>query len=402
MRYFFLTLSVLILFGADFAHSQQQVLTMEQFLKEAQAQSLDIAVEHANISAAEARAKGIRIDSPMLGFMEMKSDMGSAKGFEASQNIPFPTKIIKDKKLRSLEFDAQKKNSAYQKVVILADARNAYLAFWSAYEKVQILRAKKEWLTHHVKLSRSAARSDNSAQVHYLEVESDADLLENELLSQDAELKERMNELKIYVPSLSVDSVVPEEPALVEVEVQKTKSSLVAWKESELAAKEAYESFKKQSYIPDISVRLRSFNNTSQMPFVGQELMVGISVPFLYFWQPRAAVAEASAQRQRADAELRKAKIEFESKTITLATRAKAIRSQLKNLKEKLLPRAERRMKLVKNLSPRTMSGLEEHNSVIIGYLDLRLRAVELREGYEKNFAELLKISGDQTAVENL
>lgn len=380
------------------AHGEQ-VLTMEQFLKEAQTQSLDVAVETANTAVAEAKAKGIRIDPPMVGLMQMKSSMGSANGIEASQEIPFPTKIYQDKKVRNLELEAQKQNSTYQKVVILADARAAYLAFWSVYERSEILKMKKDWLNRHVKLSRSAARSDSSAEVHFLEVESDADLIENEILSLNAELQEKRNQLRIYTPDMAVDKVVPQEPGLMGFEVQKTSSPLVKWKESELAAKEAFLSLKKQSYIPDISVRLRSYDNSSQMPFLGQELMVGISVPFIYFWQPRAEAAEASAQRQRAEVELRKAKIEFESKTISLSARSQSIRAQIKNLKEKLLPRAERRMKLVKNLSARTMAGLDEHNSVMLGYLDLRLKAVELREQYEQTFIELLKISGDQSSV---
>lgn len=394
-------LTIICLFSVAPAKAEQ-FLTLEQFLKEAQSQSLDIAVENSNTAVAEARAKGIRIDPPMVGFMQMKSEMGSADGIEVEQAIPFPTKIYQDKRVRNLELEAQKQNSAYQKIVILADARVAYLAFWSAYERVKILKAKKDWLSRHVKLSRSAARSDSSAEVHFLEVESDADMIENEILSLDAELQERKNQLRIFTPNLSLDGAVPKEPGLMGIEVRKTSSPLVQWKESELAAREAYESLKKQSYIPDISIRLRSYDNASQMPFLGQELMVGISVPFIYFWQPRAEVAEAAAARQRADVELRKAKIEFESKTLTLSARAQSVRAQLKNLKEKLLPRAERRMKLVKNLSARTMSGLDQHNSVMIGYLDLRLQAVELREKYEQTFIELLKISGHSPSGGNL
>lgn len=383
---------------ADWSYADD-VLTMEQFLKEANLQSLDIAVESANISLSEARAKGVRLEPPMVGFMQMKSSMGNANGIEASQNIPFPTKIIKDKKIRVLERDAQKQNSAYQKIVILADARAAYFAFWSAYEKVQILKAKKDWLNHHVKISKGAARSDSSAQVHYLEMESEADLIENELLTLEAELIEKKSALKIYVPSLEVDLIIPEEPVMIDLEIQKKNSSLIAWKESELASKEAYESLKKQSYIPDISIRFRSFDNSAQMPFLGQELMVGISVPFIYFWQPNAEIAEAAAQKQKASVELKKAKIEVESKTLSLSSRAQSYRAQLTVLKEKLLPRAERRARLVKNLSARTMSGLDEHNSVMLSYLDLKLKAVELRENYENTFTDLLKINGNQNSV---
>jgi hypothetical protein len=61
-------------------------------------------------------------------------------------------------------------------------------------------------------------------------------------------------------------------------------------------------------------------------------------------------------------------------------------------LKDKLLPRAHKRMKLVENLSARTMEGLDEHRTVMLDYLNLRAREINSRIEYEKTLAEILKL----------
>lgn len=232
-------ISVLYVFLPSIAVAQTTTtLTLEGFLEATKKESPDLAVEKANLEAASARASGIRIAPPMVGLMQMKESGTSRNGYEISQELPFPTKLIQEKKVRDLEFETQKENSGYQKTLILNEARNAYLSFWSSYEKLQILKDKHHWLKHHVSLTRSATRSDSLAQIHLLEVESDSDLIENEILSIESELSEKRNALKLYAPTLDVDSILPKEPALPTIEIEKTTRSLVTLKEKEVATLE--------------------------------------------------------------------------------------------------------------------------------------------------------------------
>lgn len=395
-------ISVLYVFLPSITVAQTTTtLTLEAFLEATKKESPELAVEKANLEAASARASGIRIAPPMVGLMQMKESGTSRNGYEISQELPFPTKLIQEKKVRDLEFETQKENSGYQKTLIFNEARNAYLSFWSTYEKLQILKDKHHWLKHHVSLTRSATRSDSLAQIHLLEVESDSDLIENEILSTESELSEKRSALKLYAPSLDVDSILPKEPALPTIEIEKTTRSLVTLKEKEVATLEAQENLKKQSYVPDLFLRLRSFEGT-ETNSSNQEIMVGVTLPFLYFWQPKAELAEASAQRMKAQAELQKTKVDFESRLSTLTKKMESLKAQLTILKDKLIPRAEKRRKLVTNLSTRTMEGLDEHKSVVIGLLDLRMKAVDLRLEYENTFKELLKLTGTDSKAGTL
>jgi hypothetical protein len=384
---------------SSFASVEGKRLTLSQFLEEVRSKNLDLAVEKANVDAAEARASGIRINPPMVGYMQMKEQGRTNPGYEISQEIPFPTKITQDKKVRNLELEAQKESSNYQQASIVASARTAYVAFWNAYSRLELLKEKRDWLHHHVKLTRTTSWSDTAAKIHLLEVESDADLAENEVLALESELLEKRNALKVFAPDLKSENIVPIEPPIVSIQVEKSSSGPeIAWKEKELQAREAFVGMKKQSYLPDFFVRLRSFNG-NEMSLQSQELMVGVSLPFLFFWQPRAEVAEASAQKIKAEAELQKSRIEFESKLSSLTKRAQSIEAQVKNLKDRLIPRAERRTKLVRNLSTRTMEGLDQHKSVVLGLLDLKTKAVDLRLDHENIISEIVKLTGDTLRV---
>lgn len=383
------------------AMAEASRLTMPQFLSEVRATSPEFAIEKANVEGSRARASGIRINAPMIGYMQMKDGSGTNHGLEIAQEIPFPTKISQTKKVRDLELEAQLESSQLQEVSLLAEARTAYVAFWSAYARLNIQKEKHDWLIHHVKITRTTSWSDTAAKIHLLEVETDADLAENEVLALESDLVEKRNGLKIYAPGLKVDDLIPVEPPLIPIKYDKhSPSLLVTLREKELHAKEALVGLQKQAYAPDLYLRLRSYNGNESAPR-SQELMVGISVPFLYFWQPKAEVAEASAQRMKAQAELQKSKIDLDGRFSSLVKKAESTQAQIKNLKEKLIPRSERQAKLVRNLSQRTMEGLDEHKKVMLGLLDLRIRAIELRVAYEELTKNIMKLTGATPAEES-
>ncbi len=384
------------------AIAQETTLSLSRFLESVEKESPDLAVEKANVEAADARASGVRIPPPMIGLMQMKEGGATRTGIEISQEVPFPTKINQDKKVRTHERDAQKESSQYQKTLVLAEARKAYVEFWVAFERLSIMKEKRDWLRHHVKLTRSATRSDSSAQIHLLEVESDADLIENDLLALEADVTEKKSGLTIYAPTLKVASLLPEAPPVPTIVVANlSESPLIAWRRKELASREAQEGLARQAYAPDIFLRFRTLNGNEAAP-ESQELMIGVSVPFFYFWQPKAEKAQATAEKLKAAAQLQRATIEFGSRLASLTAKANSINAQLKNLDEKLIPRAEKRKKLVTTLSQRTMEGLDEHRSVMVGYLDLRAKSLDLRLDLENTFTEILKLTGLEQVPERV
>lgn len=393
MKKSYFSLFLIILVQFENAFGAPNTVSLDEFLKRVHSQSPEAKIEMAMRDEANSRSQGVRLPPPMIGVMNMKDAGGTNKGIEISQEFPFPTRIGKEKEVRNLEAKTQQLLYAYRKSEILLDARLAYFNFWKAYQIKKILEEKQSWLKKHVKISRTTARSDSSGQIHLLGTESEADLLENDALEAQSELIERTYALKNFVPDLATEQLLPEtEPKLEAFVVdQKAKSLSIEAREAEVQFTESLVSLKKQSYFPDIVIRYRAFEGNMMTPR-NEEIMVGINLPFLFFWQPKSEVSEASARHLRAKAELEKAQISIESRLAALNARSEALRKQVVTLKDKLLPRAHKRMKLVENLSARTMEGLDEHRMVMLDYLDLRSKEVTARMEYEKTIAEILKL----------
>lgn len=398
MKSFFIAISLLILFQAETtAAASTNTLTIKDFLKRAQAESPDVKIEKSIADEIGARAEGVRITPPMVGLMNMRDSTGTNRGFEITQELPFPTKISKEKEVRNLEAQSQNSLYTYRKNEILLAARAAYFEFWQAFENRKILIEKQVWLKKHLKISRTTARADSTSQIHLLGTESEADLLENELLAAQADLSEKINTLKLYVPDLTTENLSPEaEPQLESIEVdKKERSNFIAWKENELKAADAAKNLKKQSYLPDLVLRYRSYEGTDTTPR-NEEIMVGVTLPFLFFWQPQSELSEAEARSQRAQAELQKARLSFEVQLSTLTEKSQLLKKQILLLKDTLIPRAHKRMRLVENLSARTIEGLDEHRMVMFDYLDLRKKEIDTRIDFEKTMTEILKLFGKE------
>lgn len=396
MKTFLMTILIL----ANFAPAKAATLSLSDFLNSVKTDSPDLKIEKSLSDGAQARSKGIRLSPPMVGLMNMRDGSGTNRGFEVTQQIPFPTKILKEKEVRALESKTQNSLFSYRKNEIVLEARQAYFDYWKSYQLRKILDEKQVWLKNHVKIARSTARADSTAQIHLLGTESEADQLENEGLEAATDVIEKSNALKIYAPNLNTKDVIPElDPKLEIIEVdQKVKSGFLSAKEDELKLAKATTSLNKQSYLPDIVLRYRTFNGNDTTP-KSEEIMVGITLPFLFFWQPHAESTEASAREFRVQAELQKLRLTFEGRLANLTEKSNSLKKQLLTLKEKLIPRAHKRMKLVDNLSARTMEGLEEHRTVMFDYLNLRLNAINVRVEYEKTSAEILKLMSKEVEL---
>lgn len=95
------------------------------------------------------------------------------------------------------------------------------------------------------------------------------------------------------------------------------------------------------------------------------EIMVGVTLPFIFPWGPYSESGKARAERLQKEYELEKERRKISSEKESLLSRVHSIRRQLERLTEKLIPRAEKRMKIVHNLAPRDMETLQDHRETM-------------------------------------
>ena len=366
--------------------SAEELLTYEHFLKMVFEKNLDLKIESAKLDAAESQTKKLNIPPPMIGYMRMTDESGSANGFEVSQMIPFPSKVSAGRASRKFEADSQKEVIVGMESEIHAKARLIYFSIWQGQAKIDALKEKKDVIKSHLQLARAGARSDSFLKIHLLKTESDLDLLENDMMSAEQDLLERQIRAAKFANIDPIDfHPKAEDPGLIQLPTQKSLSAPAQIESTKLILEsfKAREQEERSSWFPDLYLRYQEIGKTEMMPKIS-EIMIGVSLPFLFPWDASASADQATAQRLQAEYILEQEKRRVDSEKETLVARATFLRKQLDNLNHNLLPRAERRMKLVRNLAPRDLESLQDHREAMEAFPDLKIKVLDVRFQYEE------------------
>lgn len=379
----------------------QERMSLDSFLQKVRTENLSIKIETLKADAASAKSAGVQIPPPMVSVNQMNMDTGdTAKGFEISQEIPFPSKLTSDHSAREFAAKSQNEYRFARQKEILAQAKTLYFSLWAAQEKLNLLSEKKNLLKNHIKLARSTARSDSFAGIHLLRAESDLDLLENETIAAEQSLNEKQNEVAIFINTDPSSKILVEEPPLSQIPINDPteNSHQIQTMKFSLESLRSKESNAKSSWFPDLNLRYKEMGATNMYPRYN-EVMVGITLPFVFFWQPNSESKAASSERLQAEYELEKQRREIDADKKTLAGRVESLKKQLDVLRQKIIPRAEKRMRLVQNLAPRDLETLQDHRETMEAFPELKLKLLDLRLEYEQAISSLEKylpkIGGD-------
>ncbi len=374
-------------------------ITLEDFLSRVKNQSLDDKIQQARYDSFQAKASGYLIPPPTLSFSRFKEqDSATSNGFEILQTIPFPSHLTADHAARKYDFLAQKELQVSAQKQTLITAKILYLTLWQNQMRAILLDDKKHIIQHHIKIARSAARSDSFGAIHLLKAESDLDLLESDIEIAQQNAREKQFEMATLIgvdpATYSIEAVEPsttEMPATFSIEgshLYKTRMfKLQALKEREIDAK--------ANWFPDFSLKYKEMGSTSTAP-KSVETMIGITLPFLFFWEPNSLVRQAKLESLQGQFEFDKEKRNFLSDKSVLFSRIKSLRKQLDTLNTRLIPRAEKRKKLLQNISLRDMEALQDHRDTMEALPDLKMKALDYRLDYEKAVAEVVKYNADE------
>lgn len=374
-------------------------ISLDDFQRGSVNENLSIKQAEAAKNAAQEGAAGIALPPPMAGITQMQDSSGTGTGFEISQSIPFPSKITADRTARKNEANAKSAMKDVKIKEISAEAKLLYFRLFKAQEKITLLQEKKEALAQHLKLASATARSDGFAKIHLIKTENDIDVLETEIMQARQDFRERQIQAAEFMnrDPKTFRPVAKDFPMsdLPKSEALQSPPQLES-KKLELESLKARESEAKSSWYPDFNVRYRENAGTTMTP-KSTEIMVGASLPFLFFWEPRATSGKVSAERLQGEYSLAQESRQIEARKETLLSRAETLKLQLQQIKGKIIPRAEKRIRFVHNVAQRDMETLQDHKETVEAVPDLKMKALELREQYEESVSELEKyISGEK------
>lgn len=383
---------LVILFVAASVSASAADLSLDVYLKDVAEKNLALASANAALEASQAKAIGLNIPAPMLGFSRMRDQQGRANNFELSQTLPFPSKLISDHSARGFAAKADAADFGRMKNEVLAKARLQFISLWLSQERIKFLGEQKEVLQSHLKLSTASARSDSFLKIHTLKVESDLDLLDNEII----EAKQALRERQIQLAELAGQDPGYYQGALAEPPLSQIPGVAEISQPLQLESKrldvEKYKSLEFQSYaswLPDFNFRYREVGGGSSMASKYNEVMLSVSLPFVFFWEPYAESKSASATRYKGEVDYTQERLRVDGRKASLLAKAESLNKELTQIREKLLPRAEKRMRLVHNIAPRDMESLQDHRETMEAFPGLKLKALELREQFETAVAEL-------------
>ncbi len=370
-----------------------EVITRERFVSLALQENLDSKVAAARVSSARATAGSFLLPAPMVGFTQMRVQDDVAAGFEVSQSLPFPSRISHDRSARQIEVDARIAAQRSSEREVDAQARLLYFQIWQRQERVSLLQEKKRAVEQHIKLATAGARSDSFQKIHVIKAESELDLLENEVLQATQEAREIQIEAARFVnlDTLVFKPVATEMPlTTLPRELDLVTPLQLEVPKLELAVLRAREREANSARFPDLNLRYRETDGTKMSPRTS-ELMIGITLPFLFFWEADSVSERATSDRFIAELRLQQEQKNFAAERALLLSRAYAFQKQLEQIRERLLPRAEKRLRLVHNLAPRDLEILQDHRETMELIPDLKLKALEIRGQYEAVVADLKK-----------
>lgn len=369
-----------------------EALSSEEFVNQAIKQNLDIRLAAAESQEAGANAQGIRIPAPSVGFTQMNMKGGqTSQGWQVSQTIPFPTKISSEYSARQHAVYAQKTEELVTKQEIESQAKFTYFLVWVTQEQDSVLKEKKEVLLKHIRIAKSVAQSDTFAKIHVLKAESELDKIENALevvsqawqerLSMAAQLLDKDPQTFKFEARNPGLSEAPKIESIDETpQIQAMNHHLKHYQSLEKAAR--------SEWLPDLTVSYAHMEETMIFP-ENNQIMVGITLPFAYFWQPGAKSDESSAQRLKTEINLNKAKRNIQAEKVNLEKALSTLKNQISTLNNKILPKALKRKRLFQNIAPRDLSSLQEHLDTYLSIPDIRLQILSLQSKYEQAVAML-------------
>lgn len=394
-----LTFGAPLLARADAA--TQQKLSLYSMIDLAAKNHPEIEALRAKLAQSEARRQvGPSVSPPMVSLGTMGSQ-GPFSGLmensiELSQTIPFPTKLTAESREKAAEQKAAEAQLEARLVSLRAEAKATYLELYRARERVGLLEEKKQTLENHSKRIRSVTLSDRMVQAHLIRIQTEIGLAQNEI--EKARQSEKVSEGTFNVV-LGRDPTTPvpalELPPLSELPRAVGSSDSIARHpqlralESATEASEAAVTRAKSTWLPDFTLKYRYNRRYDGVMPNNSEVMVGVELPFLFFWQPSGRVAEAQAKEQEVRSQARQVENELKLRLVKARSEAESLRAQLLTFSNQILPQAKKRMKVAHSVAPTDMESLTEHRESMESYVELQLAALDMRVNYEKAVSEL-------------
>lgn len=332
---------------------------LAQALEAARAHNPEIAAARADWEAAQARVlpektwKAPQVGVEFWGFTGADPASSSEKWYDVGQEIPFPGKLRF--KGEASAHDARRLEEAYKAVQLDVQTRvkTAYYRYLLATKAEENLTENADVMRRFAKTTEAKYATSKASQSDVLraQVELSKTLGTLLMLEQEKESAQaRLNALLDRTPEEPLGT--PQEPSLdpLSLTYQDLEPTALAQRPEVREASHHIEHEKanlaaqRAEYLPDFSLQY-TLRTRDAMPS-DSIAVIKMSLPFLYFWRPRAATRAASAELEHAEAMLRSEQDLTRSDLKTRWSKVVAIGRLVDLYRTSILPQAEQAVKV--------------------------------------------------------
>lgn len=332
---------------------------LAQALEQARGRNPEIKAARAEWEAAQARVlpektwKAPQVGIEYWGFRGASLGSAPEKWYDIGQDVPFPGKL--HLKGESAAHEARRQEEVYKGIEldVLTRVKSAYYRYLLATKARENLSENAEIMRHFAKTTEAKYATSKASQSDVLRAQVELSKTLGALLTLEQEedaSKARLNALLDREPDEPLGS--PMEPSLAPLtltypEIEKTALALrpaireaghhVEHEKANLAAQRA-------EYLPDFSLQY-SRRTRDGLPD-DSIAMVKMSLPFLYFWRPRAQTRAASAELAGAQAMLQNEQDQTRAALKTRWTKLQAVGRLVDLYRTSILPQAEQAVKV--------------------------------------------------------
>ena len=331
------------------------------------AQALDQAREHnpeikaarAEWTAAQARVlpektwKAPQIGIEYWGFNGANPGSASEKWYDVGQEIPFPGKLRY--KGEASTHEARRQEAVYKGIELDVQTRvkTAYYRYLLATKAWENLTENAEVMRRFAKTTEARYATGKASQSDVLRAQVELSKTLGALVSLEQEKDAAQAQLDALLDRGPDEPLgTPQDPSLAPLALtyQDLERTALAQRPAILEAghhvehEKANLAVQRSEYLPDFSLQ---YSRRTREGLPSDSIaMFKMSLPFLYFWRPRAETRAASAELESAQAMLRNEQIRARSDLKTRWSKVQAVGRLVELYSTSILPQAEQAVKV--------------------------------------------------------
>ena len=313
-----LAISSILLSNPGWSQPNLETISLKEVLNEVAGKNPEILASKKMWEAKKASVSvSWSLENPMIGLMyedipnNFNLSQGEFKRYTIQQNIPFPSKLLSQRKVAANErnsFEQEYKETVRK---VLTEVKNTYYQYYFSLKNMEVLHHHVEILNNFSKITQTQYMVGKASQPDVLKIQVELSLMNNELLETDQRLAINVAQLNIlmnravntalhFPEEIKKDSLRYDITQLQEMAKQNRPQIKVV--QYQLEKTKAQVGFAKWNYAPDFMVKLGRV--TSLSGFRGWDFEVFASVPLWFLQKENAELRMAQREKENLQASL--------------------------------------------------------------------------------------------------